>query len=180
MDRDHDPENEVRQNKLHYGFVNNPHSLSANLEDRVPQISHLVRIRATPAAVYERLASTAGIAEWFTEAYSSDYREGGSLELKFPEETVCFSVNELAAPSRIVWHCITSESPWLDTDIVFEFEAIGEQTLVRFDHLGWPEITDLFRDCSMSWAYFLESLRTLIEEGRGTPERVSPPCESFI
>ena len=41
---------------------------------------------------------------------------------------------------------------------------------VRFDHLGWAEVTDLFRDCSMSWAYFLESLRTLIEEGRGTPE----------
>ena len=63
-------------------------------------------------------------------------------------------------------------------EIAFEFVPEGNRTLVRFDHMGWSEITDRFRDCSMSWAYFLESLRALIEEGEGTPESVAPPCES--
>ncbi|MCP5059431.1 MAG: hypothetical protein GY937_22225 [bacterium] len=44
------------------------------------QIAHLVRIRATPESVYRRVASTAGIAEWFTQASSPDYRKGGTLE----------------------------------------------------------------------------------------------------
>jgi hypothetical protein len=70
------------------------------------------------------------------------------------------------------WH------PWFNTDIVFDLAEQGDRTIVRFDHSGWPEVSDLFRDCSMSWAYFLESLRSLLEEGRGTPESRAPACES--
>jgi uncharacterized protein YndB with AHSA1/START domain len=142
------------------------------------QIAHLVRIRATPESVYPRVASTDGIAEWFTRAVSPDYRLGGKLDLHFGEERVSFAITELKPPSRIVWHCTTAGNSWFDTDIVFEFEAQGDRTVVRLDHKGWPDVTDRFRDCSMSWAYFLESLRSLIEEGRGTPEDVAPPCDS--
>ncbi len=141
------------------------------------QIAHLVRIRATPESVYRRVASTTGIAEWFTQASSPDYRKGGTLELRFSDERVSFTITELAEPSRIVWHCTNRENSWFNTDIVFEFEAQGDRTVVRFDHLGWPEITDRFRDCSTSWAYFLESLRSLLEDGRGTPESLAPACE---
>jgi uncharacterized protein YndB with AHSA1/START domain len=141
------------------------------------QIAHLVRIRATPEEVYRRVASTAGIAEWFTEAASSDYRKGGTLELRFAGEPVAFAITELTEPTRIVWHCTTEDNSWFDTDIAFEFVAQGDRTVVRFDHLGWPEISDRFRDCSTSWAYFLESLRMLLEDGRGTPESVALPCE---
>jgi uncharacterized protein YndB with AHSA1/START domain len=141
------------------------------------QIAHLVRIRATPEAVYQRVASAAGIEEWFTAASSTDYRKGGTLELRFDDEPVSFAITELSEPSRIVWHCTTRDNSWFGTDIVFEFEAQGDRTVLRFDHLGWGEISDRFRDCSASWVYFLESLRSLLEEGRGTPESVAPPCE---
>ena len=142
------------------------------------QIAHLVRIRATPENVYSRVATTAGIAEWFTEASTSDYRQGGALELSFGEERVSFIITELKEPSRIVWHCTTEDNPWFNTDIVFEFAAQDDHTIVRFDHLGWPGTSDRFRDCSMSWTYFLESLRTLLEEGRATPESIAPACDS--
>ena len=105
-----------------------------------------------------------------TRASSSSYEQGGTLELHFPDGTVTFTIAELIPESRVVWRCITSDNPWFETDVVFDFEARGTTTTVRFDHLGWPEVSDLFRDCSMSWAYFLESLRSLIEDGRGTPE----------
>ena len=67
---------------------------------------------------------------------------------------------------------------WRHDGIRNWYETLARsRTVVRFDHLGWPEVTDRFRDCSMSWAYFLESLRSLLEEGRGTPESVAPACE---
>jgi len=141
------------------------------------QIAHLVRIRDTPENVYARVASADGISEWFTDASSPDYRKGGTLELRFSDAPVAFTIRELTEPSRIVWHCTTRGNSWFGTDIVFEFELQDGSTLVRFDHLGWPEVTDRFRDCSMSWAYFLESLRSLVEEGRGTPESMAPACE---
>jgi uncharacterized protein YndB with AHSA1/START domain len=143
----------------------------------MPQISHLVRIRATPEMVFQRVGTAAGIEEWFTEAASPDYSKGGTLELRFGDEPVAFTITEFAQPTRIAWHCTTQGNSWCDTDIIFEFEAQGDRTVVRFDHLGWPEVTDRFRDCSASWVYFLESLRSLLEEGRGTPESVAPPCE---
>lgn len=71
-------------------------------------------------------------------------------------------------------------SGWENTDIRFELESIGSRTLVRFDHTGWREITDHFRDCSMSWAYFLESLKLYLETGKGTPESEAPACESSV
>ena len=141
------------------------------------QIAHLVRIHATEEEVFRRVASTAGIAEWFTEASSPDYRQGGTLELRFSDESVSFTITELMKPSRIVWHCTTKTDSWFNTDIAFEFATQGDCTIVRFDHLGWPEVTDRFRDCSMSWANFLESLRSLLEEGQGIPESVAPACE---
>jgi uncharacterized protein YndB with AHSA1/START domain len=141
-------------------------------------IALLVRIRATPAEVFQRVATTAGIAEWFTDAASSEYCAGGKLELRFPGETMSFDVTDLTEPSRIVWRCTTRDNSWFDADIAFDFVPDGDRTHVRFDHTGWPEVSDRFRDCSMSWAYFLESLRALLEEGQGTPEGVAPACES--
>lgn len=142
------------------------------------QISHLVRVRSSLEDVFARVATTDGIAEWFTRASSPDYRTGGTLELHFPDGRVSFEVTQLVASSRIAWRCTTPDNPWFGTDIVFEFTGEPEYTLVRFDHLGWPEVTDRFRDCSMSWAYFLESLRSLIEDGKGTPEGTAPACEA--
>lgn len=142
------------------------------------QIAHLVRIRAAAEEVFRRVATTDGIAEWFTRASSPDYRQGGSLDLHFGDERVSFTIAELVEPARIVWHCTSRDNAWFDTEVVFELATEGERTLVRFDHLGWPEISDHFRDCSLSWAYFLESLRSLLEEGRGTPEGTAPACES--
>jgi len=142
------------------------------------EISHGIRIRARPEDVYRCVSTTSGIADWFTEASSPDYCEGGDLELRFPDGSVAFTVVELREPSRVRWHCTSKENIWFDTEIDFELVPQGDSTLVRFDHRGWPEVTDRFRDCSMSWAYFLESLRALVEEGRGTPEGQAPPCES--
>ena len=142
------------------------------------QIAHLVRIHAKPESVFARVGSTAGIVDWFTEASSPEYCKGGSLDLHFGDERISFAVPEWTEPTRIVWQCTTRENIWFNTEIVFEFEAQGEDTIVRFDHLGWPDMSDRFRDCSMSWAYFLESLKSLIEEGRGTPESEAPACDS--
>jgi hypothetical protein len=54
----------------------------------------------------------------------------------------------------------------------------SDATFVRSDHTGWAEVSDCSRDCSTSGAYFLESLESLIEEGKGTPESVAPSCDS--
>ncbi len=141
-------------------------------------ISLLIRIQAPRARVYELLASTEGIAQWFTQAKSRDYVEGGKISLIFPDEEIDFNVTTLSKAAKVVWHCVSHNNPWFATDIIFDLQENSGSTTVRFDHAGWPEVDDFFRDCNMSWAYFLESLRLCLEEGEGTPEGVAPPCES--
>lgn len=134
------------------------------------QISHLQRIKASTADVFQAIATTQGITEWLTTACSDEFTQGGQLALRFPDESVHFTISTLEENARVTWHCISTESPWFNTTISFELISQGDITVVRFDHLGWSTVTDLFRDCSMSWAYFLNSLRLFVEEGRGTPE----------
>jgi hypothetical protein len=141
------------------------------------QISLLVRINAELPEVYAKVATAQGIAGWFTEAGFKVNQHFGSVRLRLWDE-VDFIVTEGASQSRINWHCTSAAHPWLNTDITFGFRAEGEQTVVTFDHSGWSEVTDHFRACAMSWAYFLESLCALVETGEGMPEGVALSCES--
>ncbi len=141
------------------------------------QISLLIRIKASPEEVYEKISTSEGIAKWFTDASFSKDEDTGELNLQLWGKTD-FKVTERSPPSRVVWHCTSEDNPWFGTDIVFDLKTESDRTIVIFDHAGWSETSDLYRDCAMSWAYFLESLRLLIEEGVGTPEGVAPKCEA--
>lgn len=141
------------------------------------KISLLVRINAQPEDVYENLSTANGIAKWFTDAVFSKNEVTEELRLQLWGDTD-FKVVEMSPPTRVVWHCISEDNPWFGTDIVFDLKRQSDKTVVIFDHLGWPETSDFYRDCAMSWAYFLESLRSLIEEGKGTPEDRAPTCDA--
>lgn len=141
------------------------------------QISLLIRINANVEEVFENLSTSSGIEKWFTDAKFFEDNVSGKIKLQLWQETI-FDVIEFTPSSRITWHCVSEDNPWYGTDIVFELKAEQGKTTVIFDHSGWPEISELYRDCAMSWAYFLESLRSLIEEGAGTPEGVAPKCEA--
>jgi len=147
----------------------------------MPDISLIVRIAAEPERVFRALATLEGIAGWFTEATSRDYTEGGKMSLNFGEGQTDFDVASMNPNRKLVWRCISRENIWSDTEIRFTLEpkagATPPTTLVRFDHAGWTETTDSLRECAMSWAYFLESLKLYLETGTGTPESVAPPCD---
>ena len=141
------------------------------------QISLLIRINADADEVFEKISTASGIAKWFTDANILKDSETGKMKLQLWQETM-FDITEFTPSSRIAWHCVSDDNPWYGTNIVFELVAEQGKTIVIFDHTGWPEITEMYRDCAMSWAYFLESLRSLVEEGVGTPEGVAPKCEA--
>ena len=141
------------------------------------QISLLIRIKASPEEVFEKISTADGIEEWFTDAELSESEKTGELNLQLWGETD-FIVTELSPNTRMVWHCTSRDDPWFETNILFELRPESDKTILIFDHTDWPEVSDMYRDCAMSWAYFLESLRSLIEDGAGTPESVAPKCEA--
>ena len=83
-------------------------------------------------------------------------------------------VTELVKDKKIVWHTLEAQlnfvdnkSEWTGTDIVFEITKQGDQTEVRFTHVGLVPAIQCYGDCSGAWEYYMnECLRGLITTGK--------------
>ena len=82
-------------------------------------------------------------------------------------------ITELVKDKKIVWHTLDAQlnfvpdkSEWTGTDIVFEITQQGDQTEVRFTHVGLVPAIQCYGDCSGAWGYYInECLRGLITTG---------------
>ena len=82
---------------------------------------------------------------------------------------MAFEVAELTPNQSVRWRCTAGPAEWIGTDVTFALSPAGEQTLVSFGHRNWREAVEFTAHCSMKWATFLLSLRSLVETGRGQP-----------
>jgi hypothetical protein len=69
----------------------------------------------------------------------------------------------------------TDKNEWTGTDMTFDISRNGNQTEVRFTHVGLARDIECFESCSSAWAFYINgSLRNLITNGNGQPN----PAES--
>ncbi len=86
-------------------------------------------------------------------------------------------ITELVPGERVVWrvldaHLNFTEDPdeWGGTEITFEVSRKGDQTEVRFRHVGLVPEVECFAKCSSAWGFYINtSLCQLITMGRGQP-----------
>lgn len=84
-------------------------------------------------------------------------------------------ITEMIPGRRVVWRVLDArlafaEDPaeWTGTDITFEVAREGDQTEVRFAHVGLGPELECFDSCSSAWAFYINgSLRRLITSGEG-------------
>ena len=77
----------------------------------------------------------------------------------------------------MVWQIVESrlnftEDPdeWTGTEVVFEVVPTGEQTEVRFSHVGLVPEFECYDQCTNAWGFYInKSLRQLITTGQGEP-----------
>jgi uncharacterized protein YndB with AHSA1/START domain len=133
-------------------------------------IRHRLGIYAPQQKVHDALATTAGVASWWTRHASGDASQGGKLLLSFggPDRSLVFEVVEVT-PDRIEWRCLEGPDEWLVTSFTFELAAQGDETVVLFTQGGWPEPVPFMAHCSTKWAYFLLGMKSLLEGGEATP-----------
>ena len=86
-------------------------------------------------------------------------------------------ITELVPGRRVAWHImdgylsfVEDKTEWTGTDITFDISPAGDQTQVRFTHVGLVPEGECFDSCSSAWgSYITSSLRNLITTGRGQP-----------
>ncbi len=138
----------------------------------MPDIRHRVVISAPLADVYQAVATTEGLSGWWTrDGVKGASAEGSQLEFFFghPEPAAVMDVTRLDPAGQVAWRCAAGEKEWVGTTLTFDLGHSGDDTVVLFSHAGWREPSEFMAHCSARWAYFLLSLKSLAESGKGTP-----------
>jgi hypothetical protein len=86
-------------------------------------------------------------------------------------------ITELIPGKKVVWLVLDSsldfiedKTEWNGTKIAFDIAKKGNQTEVRFTHVGLAPNDESYDGCSNAWnSYINGSLRNLITKGKGQP-----------
>jgi uncharacterized protein YndB with AHSA1/START domain len=138
----------------------------------VPDIRHRVVISAPPGDVYEAVATPEGISKWWTrDGVRGELAEGSQLRFFFgqPEPAAVMEVTGLKPGGQVCWSCVGGADEWVGTRLCFELTETGGETAVIFTHAGWRDPSEFMAHCSARWAYFLLSMKSYLETGKGTP-----------
>jgi uncharacterized protein YndB with AHSA1/START domain len=131
-----------------------------------------VSIAAPPELVYEAVATKDGISDWWTQdGVRGESRQGSRLEFFFgqPEPAAVMEITRLDGRALVAWQCVEGADEWVGTVLTFELTPSGDETVVLFTHADWRTPSEFMAHCSARWAYFLLSLKSLLETGKGTP-----------
>lgn len=137
-------------------------------------IIHRIGIKAPASRVYEAVATTQGVAGWWTRDTTGTAGPGGNVSVGFSKNgkeigRMDFEMTRLEPNREVHWRIVTGPPEWKGTHVTFELSQDGDTTILNFGHRNWKEPVEFMGHCSMKWAVFLLSLRELVETGQGKP-----------
>jgi uncharacterized protein YndB with AHSA1/START domain len=138
----------------------------------MPDIRHRVVMSAPLAQVYSAIATKDGLSDWWTrDGVRGESTEGSKIEFYFgqPEPAAVMEVTRLDPDGQVSWTCVGGADEWVGTELTFALTPKDGETVVLFTHANWRDPSDFMAHCSARWAYFLLSLKSLVETGKGTP-----------
>jgi uncharacterized protein YndB with AHSA1/START domain len=131
-------------------------------------ISEEITIAVTPARLWEALTQQEEIVRWW--AYDARLQpEVGSLaEFRFRQGAFAlqFEVAELDQHQQIRWLLRQGPPEWAGTSVTWSLAPVQSGTRLVFTHDGFASIDARTR---ATWVYFLASLKSYLETGKGTP-----------
>lgn len=142
-------------------------------------IYHKVGIRADQKEVISALTTKAGLANWWTNEVEGSFASGvsvvgESIQFGFGHGNAFEMKVQESDPKRVLWECVSGPEDWVGSHIDFQLNSSkapdgGRMTIIHFRHQDWKKESEFTAHCSMKWATFLLSLKSLVEVGVGRP-----------
>jgi hypothetical protein len=136
-------------------------------------ISKTVEIRASPDVLYQAVSTAEGLRGWWANDLTMEDGPKGILVLRFPSGHVArIHFAKGKAPSSAEWDVLGHNAmpEWIGTKLVFAIEQKGPSgSRLRFEHAGLNPGCDCYGACNSAWGYLMESIKDLLETGKGKP-----------
>ncbi len=128
-------------------------------------------IEATPQRVWGAITKPDEIVQWW--AYEARVKpEVGSLaEFRFrpPAGVLQFEVAELDQDEKVHWISRQGPPQWAGTSVTWRLTPVHNGTKLIFTHDGFAQVEERDERTRGAWVYFLASLKSYLETGKGTP-----------
>ena len=132
-------------------------------------IRHKLVIKAAPEKVFKAVTTQEGLTNWWCKQTTAKPEVEFVNTFTFGNSPIEMKVTELTPNKRVAWQSINSTDEWMNTNISFDLEEKDGRTILRFAHSDWRAATDFFDACNYDWGRFMTSLKSLCENGTGTP-----------
>ena len=137
-----------------------------------------INVDQSPAEVFAAINNVRG---WWTGEIEGNTNElGAEFTYRYADvHRSTHKITEFVPGKKVAWHTTDSQlssfknkTEWTGTDVVFEITRQGDQTELRFTHIGLVPAFECYGDCSGAWGFYInDSLRSLITTGKGQPEQ---------
>lgn len=131
-------------------------------------------LAAPPARVFSAIATSDGLASWWTPIVSGSLAPGTRFELGFPasDTKIELRVERARPPALVEWTCLGhSEHPeWRGTILEFRLSRRGPRaTALSFRHAGLDRRLGCYEASERSWDHVLTELRDAVEADAAPP-----------
>ena len=128
-------------------------------------------IAAAPERIWTSLTDPGEIIHWWSSEAQITPEVGTLAAFRFqpPAGTLQFEVAEVDQGKHMRW--ITRQGPphWAGTSVTWQIEPVQSGTNLVFTHDGFAQVDEAYEQTRGNWRYFLDSLKSYLETGKGTP-----------
>jgi uncharacterized protein YndB with AHSA1/START domain len=128
-------------------------------------------IEASPERVWNALTLPDEIACWWAAEARVKPEVGSVGEFRFrpPAGDLQFEVAELIQDKHLHWISRQGPPEWARTSVIWQLEPIPNGTRLLFTHDGFVKKDEAYEQTRGNWDFFLDSLKSYLETGKGTP-----------
>jgi uncharacterized protein YndB with AHSA1/START domain len=128
-------------------------------------------IEAAPERVFSALTQQDEIVQWWSNEARVQPEVGSLGEFRFrpPAGVLQFEVAELNQNEKVFWISRQGPPHWAGTSVTWQITSVPNGTQVVFAHDGFIKRDEAYELTRGNWNYFLTSLKSYLETGKGTP-----------